>query len=405
MKKTVRIGLVYTGGRTWIGGENYIFNILQSLRNYKNTNRGDFAFQIVICYDDISLNDHVRATFEAADDFQYTEIVKDPLRRRDQAISILNLYIPRRLRFLQARQKVELLNSIGIDMLYPYDFSKTLPPSVQAIGWIPDFQPRVMPEYFSEHDLKVRYATEERIIKSANHIVFSSEDSIADYHRFFPRSCAKAHLFHFHTFIPKEIWADSPVRIQEKYHLPDKFFICCNQFWQHKNHRELFKSIAKLARSLPEVFFVFTGHTHDHRMSSYFDDLCAEINMLSIRKNIAILGLIPRKDQLQLIRRSIGVIQPSLCEGWSTVIEDLRSLSKPSILSDLPVHIEQNPAKANFFDRGDPESLLLAMAKAWNEWNPGPNLEEERLARINTSISLEKMGEQFITIIKECMQT
>jgi glycosyltransferase involved in cell wall biosynthesis len=399
MKKQIRIGLVYTGGRSWVGGESYILNIVESLKYYKCTNDNDFSYETILCYDDISLSDHVRTIFKAADDFQYIETVTGAIRRRDQLFAMLNLYIPRRFRFLKPRQRVEIFKSSGIDILYPYDFSKILPEETQAIGWIPDFQPRVMPKYFPEGNLKIRYAIEERIIGSASHIIFSSEDSIADYRHFFPNSFAQAHLYHFHTFVPVSIWADNPINTQKKYCLPDKFFICCNQFWQHKNHRDLFKSIAQLVQNQPDAFFVFTGHTHDHRTPGYFDDLCADINSLSIRNNVAILGLIPKEDQLQLMRRSIGVIQPSLCEGWSTVVEDIRALSKPSILSDLPVHIEQNPAKSQFFDRSDPDSLLVSIAKAWSEWKPGPDLDGEKLARIDAKERIEKMGKDFLDII------
>jgi glycosyltransferase involved in cell wall biosynthesis len=405
MKKPVRIGLVYTGGRSWVGGESYILNILESLKYYKDNNDVDFRYETVLCYDDFSLHDHVRNLFKAADDFQYMETITDSIRRRDHALSILNLYIPRRIRFLKPRQRIEIFKSVGIDILYPYDFSKALLAGTHALGWIPDFQPRVMPKYFPEDNLKIRYAIEERIIKSAKNIVFSSEDSINDYRRFFPNSPAKPHLFHFHTIILSSTWAINPIKTQEKYCLPDKFFICCNQFWQHKNHGDLFLSIAKLLKSQPDAFFVFTGHTHDHRMPAYFDDLLAEINKLSIRNNIAILGLIPKEDQLQLMRRSIGVIQPSLCEGWSTVVEDIRALAKPSILSNLPVHIEQNPAKSHFFDRNDPDSLFNAITKAWSEWKPGPNLNEEELARIDAKQRIKMMGKNFIAIINETMHT
>ena len=36
-------------------------------------------------------------------------------------------------------------------------------------------------------------------------------------------------------------------------------------------------------------------------------------------------------DQLRLMKESLGVIQPSLFEGWSTVIEDAKALNKKSI--------------------------------------------------------------------------
>lgn len=347
-QKPLRIGLLYTGGRSWIGGETYILNTLEALRCYRKSQDVDVDFRIILCFDDKSIADHVQATFKEADEIQYLETSSNRLRKRDQALSIINLYIPRRFRFFQPRQKQETYKADGIDLLYPYFFDKQIPGGVHGLGWIPDFQPRLMPEYFPADNLRDRFMIEERIINSAKHIVFSSNDSIEQFRKLFPGSPAKAHLFHFHASVDQSAWINNPIDVQSKYNLPDKFFICCNQFWRHKNHRLLIAAIAKLIAHQPEIFVVFTGHTHDYRSPGYFDDLCAEISTLSIRGNIAILGLIPKSDQLQLIRRSIGVIQPSLSEGWSTVVEDVRALSKPSILSNLPVHHEQNPDQALF---------------------------------------------------------
>jgi hypothetical protein len=69
------------------------------------------------------------------------------------------------------------------------------------------------------------------------------------------------------------------------------------------------------------------------------------------------LGLISRSDQLLLMRNSQAVIQPSLFEGWSTVIEDAKSLQVPVIASNLKVHIEQLGKDGCYFDPHDPEAL------------------------------------------------
>ena len=55
------------------------------------------------------------------------------------------------------------------------------------------------------------------------------------------------------------------------------------------------------------------------------------------------------------MRKAMAVIQPSLFEGWSTVVEDARALGKPMILSDFPVQIEQDPPSSDYFERNNPE--------------------------------------------------
>lgn len=398
--KPITIGVLYTGGRSWIGGEHYILNLLHALREFRQKQAAEPPFKTILCYEDNSQAERLKTIFAAADDFQYVETVTSASRRRDQFISILNLYIPRRFRFLQVKPRHRLLAVEGIDVLYPFDFSTKLPQSTQAISWIPDFQPRLLPEFFPAENLKDRLAIEERIIEQADDIIFSSLDSIASYEHFFPAARAQSHLFRFHTYLEEAVWAADPLITQSKYHLPNKFFICCNQFWQHKRHAIVFESIAKLAPSIPDLFVVFTGHTQDHRLIEYFDNLCSMINQLGIRSNIAILGLIPKADQRQLMRRSVGIIQPSLSEGWSTVVEDVRAMGKPSVLSDLPVHLEQNPNQSIFFDRFSPDALQRSMAEAWAQWQPGPDLAAEAHAKVESRKRIERMGEDFVKIIE-----
>ncbi|RIW14372.1 glycosyltransferase, partial [Algoriphagus lacus] len=54
-----------------------------------------------------------------------------------------------------------------------------------------------------------------------------------------------------------------------------------------------------------------------------------------------------------------AVIQPSLFEGWSTVIEDAKSLNVQVICSNLPVHIEQLSLNGIYFNPYNEMELAL----------------------------------------------
>jgi hypothetical protein len=71
--------------------------------------------------------------------------------------------------------------------------------------------------------------------------------------------------------------------------------------------------------------------------------------------------MIPRYDQMLLMCGASAIVQPSLFEGWSTVLEDARALGKLAIVSDFPVHIEQNLAHALYFRRGDSADCARAI--------------------------------------------
>ena len=50
-------------------------------------------------------------------------------------------------------------------------------------------------------------------------------------------------------------------------------------------------------------------------------------------------------------------------------------MGKQIILSDIPVHREQNPERAMFFDPANPKELAKAIRECVRQWNP----EEERV--------------------------
>ena len=96
-----------------------------------------------------------------------------------------------------------------------------------------------------------------------------------------------------------------------------------------------------LKKAARPVHIAVTGSFPDQPNSPYMQELHDIINENQLKANISFLGLIPRGDQLLLMKNAKAIIQPSLFEGWSTVIEDARSLQVPVIATDLPVNIEQ----------------------------------------------------------------
>jgi hypothetical protein len=81
------------------------------------------------------------------------------------------------------------------------------------------------------------------------------------------------------------------------------------------------------------------------------------IHLNDLHDNIRILGYMDRVEQLCIMKHSIAIIQPSLFEGWSTVVEDAKALNKYVLLSNLDVHREQISINASFFDPFNKEDL------------------------------------------------
>ena len=73
-------------------------------------------------------------------------------------------------------------------------------------------------------------------------------------------------------------------------------------------------------------------------------------------------------------------------------------MAKPIIISDIPVHREQNPRKGFFFDRHSPESLSSQIENCWEGLSPGPNLREEEEARLEYLKEVQAFGFSFLKL-------
>jgi glycosyltransferase involved in cell wall biosynthesis len=98
------------------------------------------------------------------------------------------------------------------------------------------------------------------------------------------------------------------------------------------------------------IIVAFSGKQSDYRNPNFFDELQNFVVQNNIQEYVRFLGFIDRSEQLSLMKNSKAIIQPSLFEGWSTVVEDAKALNKTLILSDIPVHREQISQNVDFYD-------------------------------------------------------
>jgi glycosyltransferase involved in cell wall biosynthesis len=290
----------------------------------------------------------------------------------------------------------------ALDFYYPV--LSDVWPGGRAVSWIPDFQHMYLPQFFSDNEMQLRSNAFARIAADAQLVLFSSNDAANDFHRFFPQSSALTRVLSFYSLPQADWYIDDFAEVLKQYGLPDSFLICCNQIWTHKNHRCLFEAIAALHARQVDLHLVCTGSTIDYREPDYFPRLKEFIQALGIEHLIHIVGNIPRSDQIQLIRRSMAVIQPSLFEGWSTVVEDCRALGKTIILSDLPVHLEQAPRHGVYFDRTSSASLAQVILEMMPQFTPGPDTVREQRARDEAYSFADAFGRRFCAIVQESLQ-
>ena len=103
------------------------------------------------------------------------------------------------------------------------------------------------------------------------------------------------------------------------------------------------------------------------------------------------------------MRNCISIINPSLFEGWSSTVEEAKSLGKNTILSDLNVHREQNPSGAIYFDPHNPEDLAEILKEKWLNCKSEPDYELEKIAEQKMQERIIQFGEAYQKIALEAL--
>ncbi len=278
--------------------------------------------------------------------------------------------------------------------------------SLKIINWIPDFQCLHFPELWSKNELDNMLAINNNIIKYSDIVVLSSYDALNDYKKFAPSQLKKAKVLQF-VSQPGEINnVDSLfLDIKNKYQLNDVFFYLPNQFWSHKNHIVVFKAINLLKKKGLNPILVTTGVMNDFRGNNKnVIELKDYIKDNGLGKNILLLGLIPYNEVLVLMRKCLALINPSFFEGWSSTVEEAKSIGKSVIISDIGVHREQAPEKAFYFNPNNEIELASILEKVLVE-NVANFLtisnEQKQLLEADLLNRTKMFGENYYNIIKD----
>ena len=224
------------------------------------------------------------------------------------------------------------------------------------IYWIPDFQDKHLPHFFSAEALQKKDTRSKWIARNANKLILSSESVYSDWKQFYPENTSNVGVVHFAVTHPKydHISIDD---LKKRHNLPEVYFFAPNQFWAHKNHIVLIRAAEELKKEGTPVVVAFSGKENDNRNPGYTEELKEYVHKNQLDDVVRFLGFLDRADQLQLMKNARAIIQPSKFEGWSTVIEDAMAMNQPLIASDLEVNIEQLGDKGVYFQKDNMKDL------------------------------------------------
>lgn len=277
-------------------------------------------------------------------------------------------------------------------------------PPIPTVGWIPDFQHRHLPEFYSKASLASRDRAFRALAERSHLVMLSSRSALEDFHAFAPELADKARVVPFPSlfaFTPPS--AGDPAEVIRRFHLPEKFVLVANQFWGHKNHRVIVDALAHLHRQGVRVPVVMTGQPSDFRdpQNKTLSQLLQAIAMAGLTGQITVLGQVAYSDLIALMRTAAVAVQPSRSEGWSTVVQDMKALGRPLVCSGIAVHREQAPEALGYFEWDRPDQLAAILAQHWPSLPPGPDPAREHTALGRERAFAQEHGQKLLNICRE----
>jgi glycosyltransferase involved in cell wall biosynthesis len=233
----------------------------------------------------------------------------------------------------------------------------------RAIQWVPDFQEKRLPQFFPASEIEARFIRNTDWFSRHRHVMVSSQDVRADLERWYGAHANHVHVVPFASFVERDLASVEPAEVRARYGLPPAYFANTNQFWAHKNHGVVLRALALIDRDRPLPPVVLTGKEEDYRDPAYGPSVRRLADELGVAHRLRFLGFIPRADQLSISAGAVAVIQPSLCEGWSTVVEDAKAMGRHVLASDIAVHREQLSRNADFFAPDDAAALAALLLR------------------------------------------
>lgn len=343
----IRIGFIFNFNPKWTGGIVYLINSVKILNFLEEKDK-----PTVVVFYNPSLKKYIDEI-----SYPYLELVPHNFP------SIYKGYVSS---FLKNKNVFvdDLVINHQLDAIFPmHDYPVKSKSEVKLVSWYADLQHMYYPQFFTKRKVLERNERIKLILKNSKDLVVSSQAVKDDFIKFFKiPATITIHIYHFVSII-EDLPKISFETIRDKYELEDNYYMISNQFHKHKNHKVVFEAVAKLKKKGIDICVGITGRFPNEPDSPYMQELHDIINKNDLNQNIKFLGLIPRGDQLLLMKYSKAILQPSLFEGWSTVIEDAKSLQVPVIAANLNVNIEQLEEKGTYFEPHNVEKLVSILEK------------------------------------------
>lgn len=353
----IRVAFPLLGGALWTAGRTYLLNLFATLERFSAGRVTPLVLAPLVATDE---------ELQPFRDIRSVEIVRVP---GEFAVARTERWL--RALIVGRDSKFQAwLASLHADLLFEQADYYGWRPAVPVLAWMPDLQHRTLPGMFSAGNWWRRELGFRMQARAPRTIMVSSLTSRDECERYYAASRGRTVVVRF--AVPADDDTGVDPAIPGHYGLPRKFFYLPNQFWRHKNHLLVIEAVARMRRLAPDIVIACSGNPLDPRHPGHFGSVELAVKSAGVGDLFRMLGMIPYTHVRGLMRNAAALVNPSLSEGWSTTVEEAKSLGVPLVLSDIAVHREQAGAAGLYFDPSSADSAATVLAEAWSRYNqPG----------------------------------
>ena len=351
----IRVGFINIFAvREWLGGLNYLRNLLLAVCALENRR-----------IEPVFITGH-GTDAAIASEFSFLPLVHTSALDRHRPLWLLRKLLTRSVRSDWVLQR--LLHEHNIDILsHSGDLGRAA--RMPSIAWIPDLQHRHLTQFFSDEEHSSRERNIARALEANVRVIVSSETAAAHLRGEAGFDKDRIRVLRFVSGLLHGGALPAREDLRARYQIDGPYLLLPNQFWAHKNHAVVIEALGQLKNAARPVTILATGLMSDPRQPGHVAELTSKVSRDGLTSMFRPLGVVPYPDMLGLLRDAVAVINPSLFEGWSTSVEEAKSMGKTVLLSNIAVHVEQAPERGIYFNPQDPGEVADAIDKTWSDFD------------------------------------
>lgn len=276
---------------------------------------------------------------------------------------------------------------------------------IPYIASIPDIMHKYYPS-FPEYPLKVRIKRNIGYKNASKHsllTIVDSQQGVDDLNKYFGISKEKIKVIPLmpagYIYKYKNMSLEISESILKKFNLPERFLFYPAQFWYHKNHIRLAKSL-KILKDFynVKIYIVLVGSPKKN-----YKKIMNFIKKSDIFNQIIYLSYVSDKEIVALYKKAVALVYPSLFGPTNIPPLEAMLLGTPVICSNLFSMPDQIGDAGLFFNPFEVKDIADKIYKIWVDKGLRSDLIRKGYKKVK-EMTLERYAKQWEAVIDESLE-